>query len=302
MPSARAEELKLSAQELSESAVRAVVVTETFWRWRRGRIRVWETAPHPSGRAVILIHGYAAMIEHWRKNVAALAQDATVYAMDLLGFGQSDIPDVHYSAKLWGEQIRDFMDERGVRRAAIFGHSMGGLVAGQFAHDFPDRTAAVVLVDPSGWPKRVPSDLMFHFVRFAATNPILQAASFFLFATPTMARQGLESAYYDQSAVTPELVELFSAPLRNRDAMRSYLAVARQPDDFYIHAPNGIGAPTLIVWGGRDRLLSPKLLTPFRELIPHADVALIPDTGHCPQDETPERFNACVSEFLRSLP
>ncbi|MFQ3580603.1 alpha/beta fold hydrolase [Chloracidobacterium validum] len=276
-----------------------VVVTETFWHWRHGRIRVWETDPHPSGKAIVLLHGYGAMVEHWRKNIPALAADATVYALDLLGFGKSDMPDAHYSARLWGEQVRDFLDARRIAKATLFGHSMGGLVAAQFAHDYAERTDGLVLVDPSGYPPRTPSDFMFRTLRFAAENPILRDLSYWLFATPDIARQGLTSAYFDPRAVTPELVETFVAPLRQPGAKYSYLAVARRPGDFFVNAPNGIAAPTLLVWGGRDRLLPPRLLKPFRELIPHAESVVIPDTGHCPQDETPSAFNAVTLRFLR---
>ncbi|MCS7081109.1 MAG: alpha/beta fold hydrolase [Chloracidobacterium sp.] len=275
-----------------------VEVTETFWHWRHGRIRVWETDPHPSGRAIVLLHGYGAMVEHWRKNIPALAADATVYALDLLGFGQSDMPDVHYSARLWGEQVRDFLDARRLRQVTLFGHSMGGLIAAQFAHDYPDRTAGLVLVDPSGYPPRTPSDWLFRALRFAAENQLLRDLSYWLFATPDIARQGLVSAYFNPEAVTPDLIETFVAPLRRPGAKYSYLAVARHPNDFFINAPNGISAPTLLVWGGRDRLLPPRLLQPFRELIPHAESVVIPDTGHCPQDETPGAFNAAVRRFL----
>lgn len=290
--------MSAQAQVELEPAGPAVEVAETFWNWTHGRVRVWETAPHRSGKAIILIHGFGAMIEQWRYNIPALATNATVYALDLLGFGESDMPDVHYSARLWRDQILDFMNERGIRSATIAGHSMGGLVAAQFAHDFPDRTDALILVDPSGYPKRVPSDLLFRFLRFAATNPALRTVSFWLFATPDMARSGLQSAYYDQSAVTDELVELFMRPLRNPGAAFSYLAVARNPDDFHIDAPNGIACPTLLVWGGRDRLLPPKLIKHFRELIPQAEPVVIPDTGHCPHDESPAAFNAAAMKFL----
>ncbi|MGQ9896371.1 MAG: alpha/beta fold hydrolase [Acidobacteriota bacterium] len=276
-----------------------VVVTETFWYWRYGRIRVWETDPHPSGHAIVLLHGYGAMVEHWRKNIPALAADATVYAIDLLGFGKSDMPNVHYSARLWGEQVRDFLDARRLKKVTLFGHSMGGLVAAQFAHDYPDRTAGLVLVDPSGYPPRTPPDALFRILRFAAENPVLRDVSYWLFATPDIARQGLASAYFNPDAITPDLVEAFVAPLRQPGAKYSYLAVARQPDDFFVKAPNGIPAPTLIVWGGRDRLLPPGLLKPFRELIPHAECVVIPDTGHCPQDETPAVFNLVAQRFLR---
>jgi Predicted hydrolases or acyltransferases (alpha/beta hydrolase superfamily) len=287
-----------SADATEETAT--AVVTETFWHWRLGRIRVWETDPHPSGHAIVLLHGYGATVEHWRKNIPALAADATVYALDLLGFGKSDMPDVHYSARLWGEQVRDFLDARKLDKVILFGHSMGGLVAAQFAHDYAERVAGLVLVDPSGYPPRVPSDMLFRLLRFAAENPLLRDISYWLFATPDIARQGLTAAYFDPTAITPELLEAFVAPLRQPGAKYSYLAVARHPNDFSINAPNGIPAPTLLVWGGRDRLLPPRLLKPFRELIPHAEFVIIPDTGHCPQDETPALFNSAVQQFLRA--
>lgn len=290
--------MSAQAQIELEPAGSSVEVAETFWNWTHGRVRVWETAPRRSGKAIILIHGYGAMIEQWRYNIPALAAGAAVYALDLLGFGESDMPDIHYHARLWRDQILDFMNSRGIERATIAGHSMGGLVAAQFAHDFPDRTESLILVDPSGHPKRVPSDLLFRVLRFAATNPALRAVSFWLFATPDMARGGLKSAYYDESAVTDELVELFMRPLRNPGAVFSYLAVARNPNDFYIEAPNGIPCPTLLVWGGRDRLLPPTLIKNFRELIPHAEPVVIPDSGHCPHDESPDAFNAAAMKFL----
>ncbi len=278
----------------------SVSVTETYWPWKRGKIRVWETDPHPSGRAIVLLHGYGAMIEHWRRAIPKLASAATVYALDLLGFGWSDKPAIDYAASVWVEQTADFIKTRNLSKPVICGHSMGGMVAGRVAHDHPDLTGGLVLVDAAGLPPKGEPSFIERAIGFAVRTPWLGEAAFSLLGNETGARQGLEASYFDQSFITDDLVRLFAAPLQMPGAVTSYLAVSRNFKKFLLDIPNGIAAPTLIVWGERDRSLPVSLVDEFQSMIPQAERCIIPDTGHCPQDESSDAFSAAVVRFLES--
>src|ERR1041384_4041091 len=98
------------------------------------------------GPSVVLIHGLGGFAEYWRHNAAALATRATVYALDLPGFGRSSKPHTRYPLAFFATAVRGFMDALGIGQAAIIGHSFGGAVAATYALTHPSRVERVALL------------------------------------------------------------------------------------------------------------------------------------------------------------
>ncbi|MDW8465521.1 MAG: alpha/beta fold hydrolase [Chloroherpetonaceae bacterium] len=277
-----------------------------FLEWQyaegcRARIRYVTLGKAASQPPLLFIHGYGAMIEHWKHNLPYFALAQQVFAMDLLGFGQSDKPPAMYGLPLWAEQIHFFLETLRLPAVVLVGHSMGGAACLWFAHHFPKQLSALVLVNASGiFPDEVsPIEKLLY---RAVGSPLIGEAMFGLFANSFGAQQSLVPTYYDVSKVTDELVEQFAQPLRSNGAMYAYLAPSRYPERFVLTQlprPCHFTGRTLIVWGKYDRAFPPeKILPKFLELLPQAQSVIIDRTRHCPHDEDPDTFNAALSDFL----
>ena len=98
------------------------------------------------GPAVIFVHGLGGFAESWRHNIGPLAARATVYALDLPGFGDSAKPRTRYRLAYFANALRGFMDSLGLAQASLVGHSLGGAVSVTYALTHPSRVERLALV------------------------------------------------------------------------------------------------------------------------------------------------------------
>src|SRR3989442_13853636 len=105
------------------------------------------------GPAVVLVHGLGGLAESWRHNVPSLAARATVYAVDLPGFGRSGKPSAGYSLAYFTRALYAFLDAVGVTQVSLVGHSLGAAVAVNFALTHPARVQRLAV--PSGFLPRL---------------------------------------------------------------------------------------------------------------------------------------------------
>ena len=99
---------------------------------------------------VVFVHGFGASAFQWRYQIADLASTNRVYALDLMGFGLSDKPNISYSNEYWGQQIQDFITQVVGEPAVLVGNSLGGIMCLQAATRQPDQTLALVLINIPG--------------------------------------------------------------------------------------------------------------------------------------------------------
>lgn len=97
--------------------------------------------------ALVLVHGWGCNLNHWRDQIPDLAKRSRVLALDLPGHGQSDKPEISYTIDVFANAIDAVMRDAKVERAVVVGHSMGTPVARQFYRKYPQKTAAIVIVD-----------------------------------------------------------------------------------------------------------------------------------------------------------
>jgi pimeloyl-ACP methyl ester carboxylesterase len=304
-------------------------IADRYVNWRPGKIHYWESLPETflddpaqveeskQKPALILLHGYAASVEHWRHTFAGLKGRYRMYALDMLGFGLSDKPNgnqVRYSAGLWAKQVYDFLKFKKEEKVVLVGHSMGGMTSIKFSLEHPEMVAGLILIDSSGLPdqgqaemqgqNREGSSQWGELLYSAIQAPLLGEAMAALLTSNTwVARRSLEQSYYDKSKITPQLVEQFLAPLRSPGARDSYLAVTRNFADYQLPLkPGDIKAPTVLIWGEFDRTMPPPVMLPrWQKLLPQAGVYVVAKAGHCPQDERPDLVNPQIIQFVENL-
>ncbi len=288
-----------------------VPVDELKTRWARPpsrfvevngqQVHLRDEGPHDDPAPIVLLHGTSASLHTWQGWAEGLRDQRRVIRFDLPGFGltgpnrQQD-----YSIERYVLFVRSVMDKLGVDRFVLAGNSLGGQIAWATAATFPDRVERLILVDAGGYPpssftKPPQVPLAFRLARMPGWR---------LLATYILPRglveRSLRELYGDPAKVTPELVDLYSdMALRegNREALARRMEQSGQADLALLHK---IKAPTLILWGGKDRLLPPELGQRFARDIPGARLVVFPGLGHMPQEEDPQRTLAEVRRFLAS--
>jgi pimeloyl-ACP methyl ester carboxylesterase len=188
------------------------------------------------------------------------------------------------------------LDKLGVQRFVVAGNSLGGEVAWRMAAAAPQRVAALVLVDAAGYPI---ADAAIPLGWQIARLPVLGRLSEHFLPRAIIA-QGLTAVYGDPAKVTAPLVDrYFELTLRegNRAALVERARTWTSAEG--VQKVTGVTAPTLILWGGRDRIIVPAIAQRFAADIPGSRVQVFDDLGHVPQEEDPARTVAAVQAFLR---
>lgn len=267
-----------------------------------GPMRAWISSPQ-HGLPILLIHGYGALIEHWRPVMRPIAAEHTLYAIDLYYFGYSARPAGRPSRERWAAQAAAFIRDTIGQPAVVVGHSMGGVVSAQLARAYPELVKALILVNSSGAQLQArPLSAFDRLMLDAIGAPLIGEALAGVFGNRWGVRQGLLSAYHRKEQVTPALVETFSGPLRRYGA-GSYLKVSREFANLVLDLqPGEIRMPTLLIWGAEDQSIPPSHAEIIKNrMIPDAEINIIPDSGHCPFDETPQEFLDILLPWVRRL-
>jgi 4,5:9,10-diseco-3-hydroxy-5,9,17-trioxoandrosta-1(10),2-diene-4-oate hydrolase len=252
------------------------------------------------GPVVILIHGIGCAVDSWVLNINAIAQEYRVYALDLVGFGKSDKPEIDYSFSNFAKFVKDFMGTQNIDRASLVGWSLGGGTSLQFAIDFPDKLDKLVLLNSVGLGKEI--HLMFRMSSIPLIGKLLSRPS-----KKGTARL-LKECVFNNALITDELVDLYYQFAASPGGHDAWLATLQGGVNFggvkneilqnFQEHFSSIKAPTLIIWGKQDRVFPFKHAQEIEKWLPNAEVHVIEQCGHCPQFEHPEAFNARVIEFL----
>ena len=251
---------------------------------------------------IVLIHGTGASLHTWEGWAERLAPRHRVITFDLPGFGLTgpfggQYPSDDYRAETYARFVLDLLDALKVERFVIGGNSLGGEVAWRVASLAPQRTSRLILVDATGY-KIKPEVLPPAFV--AASVPVLSHLGDWL--TPrSMVTATLEAVYGDPSKVTDLLVDrYFELSLRegNRRAFRLHLQQVTPGAD--LERLRSLALPTLILWGGRDRLVPKAAAERFKADIAGSRLLVFDSLGHVPQEEDPAATAATVEAFLNA--
>ena len=256
------------------------------------------------GPPVVLLHGLGATNASMLPTLRDLARDHRVIAPDLPGFGDSGKPLRSLHAAFYARWFVELCAALGLERPHVIGNSMGGRIAVEAGLRFPDEVDRLVLLAPS--PAFLKGRDWVRLVRLLRPElalvplpvphrSVVQGIRR-MFSRPSR----LAPAWYDAAA--DEFVRVFSTP-RGRisffSAMRQiYLEEPhRKPGGFWSRLPE-LERPALFIWGQRDRLVPARFAAHVERALPTATSVVLPDCGHVPHYELPDRTHALVREFL----
>jgi pimeloyl-ACP methyl ester carboxylesterase len=244
--------------------------------------------------AVVLLHGFGASLQTWDVWAEGLAATHRVVRIDLPGSGLSPPDPGHdYRDERSLQLLSALLDDLGLPRASLVGHSMGGRIAWTFAAQFPERIDKLVLVAPDGYASfgfeygkamDVPASLSL--MRHVLPKPLLRMNLQAAYARPESLTDAVTTRYHD----------LILAP-GARQAMLDRLAqtVLQEPEPLL----RQIKAPTLLVWGEADAMIPIGNALDYLQAIPGSRLVSWPQVGHLPQEEAAEQSLKAVAEFLR---
>lgn len=253
------------------------------------------------GPPLLLIHGFGASTYTWRHVAPELAKSYRVIAVDLKGFGQSDKPfDGRYSVYDQAELLAQLIEDKDLRDLTLVGHSFGGGVALLLALEanqrLDGRIARLVLLDSIAYPQNIPV-----FFRLLDV-PLVSQLGVRMVPPSVQTRVALQIAYFDDSKIDPEEIELYAAPLKTAAGKHAIIHSARQivPEDIaeLSERYKTIELPTLILWCDHDRIVPLEVGIKLRRTLPNSTLRLIEDCGHMPQEEQPASTLALIKGFI----
>lgn len=259
-------------------------------------VHMRDVGPRDDPVPIVLLHGTAASLHTWDGWAAALAEQRRVITVDLPGFGLTGPePKGDYRIERYVQFVVGLLDTLGVKRCVLGGNSLGGEIAWNTALAAPDRVERLILVDAVGYPLDF-FDLPLGFQ--IALIPGLNRLTEIALPRPLVAAS-VRDVYGDASRVTADAVDrYYELALRagNRRALAQRLRQADNADRS--ERIRAIAQPTLILWGGRDRLIPPAHGERFARDIRASRHVRFDDLGHVPQEEDPARTVAEVKRFL----
>jgi pimeloyl-ACP methyl ester carboxylesterase len=295
-----------------------------YWQWRGHNVYYVRAGEKQAQRPpLLLVHGFGASTDHWRKNITGLDQDFEVYAIDLLGFGRSAKPKLQYSGDLWRDQLNDFISEVIGQKTVLAGNSLGGYASLCVAAQYPDSTAGLVLLNSAGpfsvqqptdepealqsqiQPPKEPSGLqklVGNNVKWMFQQPLAQFLLFQYVRQRWVIRKTLEKVYLDRSAITNQLVTEIARPAYDAGALGVFVSVFSTPQGEKVDVLlKQLTCPLLLLWGEGDPWMNCRERSQkFRQYYPELKEYFL-TAGHCPHDEIPVQVNSLLREWVLSI-
>ncbi|KHG08029.1 Uncharacterized protein F383_34875 [Gossypium arboreum] len=269
-----------------------------IWRWRGHLIQY--TVVGLEGPAILLVHGFGAFLEHYRDNINAIAEHGNhVWGITLLGFGQSEKPNIVYTELLWAEMLRDFIIEVVGEPVHLVGNSIGGYFVSIVASLWPSLVKSVILMNTAG--NVIPEFSSHRFTSERQTSAAARlGAQLLLFYLRLNIRNTLKNFY-------PTKTNRADDWLINEMLRASYdpgvTVVLESIFSFDLSIPlnyllEGYEEKVLILQGMKDPLLDSKAkLAMLKEHCTGLAIREL-DAGHCPHDEQPQKVNSIVCEWV----
>lgn len=259
------------------------------------QVHVRDEGPRSDPNPIVLLHGTSDSLHTWTGWSEALRNQRRVIRFDLPGFGLTGPdPKNDYSIAAYVRFVGAVMDTLGVPSFVLAGNSLGGQIAWATAAAMPQRVSKLVLVDAAGYPMQPQSvPIGFAIARMPGVRTVME------YVLPRgVVQSSLRNVYGDPSKVTPELVDRFyDLTLRegNRRALAHRLEQKLSGDEAQIKT---LKVSTLILWGGKDKLIPVENGKRFAADIPHSQLVVFDDLGHVPQEEDAQKTVAVVKHFL----
>ena len=243
------------------------------------------------GFPLILLHGRDALMssEQWRLNIPALAEFSHVYSLDMLGYGESDLPLDGYTFDTFVEMIEGFMESLDIPQADLCGQSAGGWFAALYAWKYPHRVRKLVLVGNAGANLKGPA---------APTEWTPPEMDFI--------KERFYWAWADNVEVTEQMIQKAYDLARRPGRGESWLSLIKATHDIQerekfllLDKLPDVHAPTLIIWGSNPSAIGLEHAHSQHAILPNSRIVIVENGGHSVQGIKPREFERITIQFLK---
>ena len=255
-----------------------------------------DEGPRDDPAPIVLLHGTSSSLHTWDGWAETLRAKRRVVRFDLPGFGLTG-PNAtgDYSDAAYVGFVLQMLDALKLARVVLGGNSLGGAIAWQTAVAAPERVVQLILVDAGGYAFEATSvPIGFRIARMPWLRGLMRHV-----LPRSVVESSVRNVYGDPNRVTPDLVDRYVAmTLRtgNRDALAQRMAQMSWGQN--LGGLRTLTQRTLILWGGRDRLIPPAHAQQFARDIPGSTLVVFNELGHVPHEEDPQRTVLAVQRFL----
>lgn len=303
-----------SAQSSQDS--RNISTSKYIWTTEYGDQEISYHA-HERGReeSILLVHGFGASKGHYRKIIDKFP-GFNVYAIDLLGFGESSKPIIPYSMKIYSEQIQHFISQNiSTSKVHIVGNSIGSLAALMAAADNPAVESLILLNCAGGlnnkaiqedWRVRLAMPL-FLVIDVLLKNQKIGTYLFDKVREKENLRKILTPIYpQNPYAIDDELIEMLHGPSNHPNAKDVFVEIitTNSSGPSPLQIVNDVSCPMLLLWGTEDKLTPSdgpigKYFQNIEQIRKDSKFIHLEGVGHCPMDEAPEEVVQEIERWLR---
>jgi len=249
---------------------------------------------------IVFLHGHSEDLHTWDLLVKQLVESFRVIRLDLRRHGLTGpAPDNEYRIENYVEDLSMVIDHLGIDSFVLIGHSMGGRISVRYTMESPDRVKGLILLSASGAPRKKESSppMALRLMR----NPLGRFLIKRIWSR-NMAKKSLEDMVFDESSITEEEIDRmwdFSIYPGNMDAMfREFADTWREFNPAEIRT---ITTNTLLIWGEEDSILPKSMGGWYDSLLPNSTMVVLPNIGHNPQFECPDRCLDEISNWIGRL-
>lgn len=247
----------------------------------------WEESG--SGEPLLLIMGLGYSSEMWHRTRPVLSRNFRTVIFDNRGVGKSDVPPGAYTVSQMAADAAAVLDAAGIRKAHVFGISMGGMIAQEFTLNYPDRVDRLVLgCTACGGRNAIPAK--------AAVLDIVMARARM---TPEEGALAMVPYIYDASTPRALIEEDLAIRRRTYPQAAGYLGQVQAIMAWTsLDRLAKIKAPTLIVHGETDELVPPENARILEQNISGSRLLMIPHASHIFTTDQPEAAHRAIVDFL----
>jgi pimeloyl-ACP methyl ester carboxylesterase len=249
----------------------------------------------PNGRSVVLLHGMNFFGEAWTSTIEVLRKEGfRVIVPDQIGYGRSSKPILHYSISTHASNTRRLLDHLGIKRTDIVTHSMGGMVASRFASSYPDVVENLAMINQIGLTDARSSR------PWRDTSEVYKGS---------LARdygeivKGMRAYYVNWKPEYMKYVKIHYGWTLSGDWPRMAMVRALQQQAIYadpvVYDWPRIKARTLVIGGEKDGANYPEQARRVADTVQNGRLYIIPNIGHNPQFEAPDRLFPALVRFLK---